>query len=145
MLGLGGGGGGGEGVEPNPNIVRIVNTIDIYGPFLKPLLFNVQYCAFRGLRLRWPNGSTALVQVLRICHFTYCLTTLLESSLNNLDPNLAHNTLFTLTSTRKSWLQKLKKTLSKSRYECSIWFTNATPKFEELSDYFTVFTFTCKR
>ena len=26
LLGLG------EGVKPNPNIVRIVNTIDIYGP-----------------------------------------------------------------------------------------------------------------
>ena len=30
-------GGGGEGVKPNPNIVRIVNTTDIYGPSLRSL------------------------------------------------------------------------------------------------------------
>ena len=34
MLGLGEREGGGKGVKPNLNIVRIVNTIDIYGPSL---------------------------------------------------------------------------------------------------------------
>ena len=37
MILLGLGEGRGEGVKPNPNIVRIVNTIYIYGPSLKEM------------------------------------------------------------------------------------------------------------